>query len=197
MTTPKLTEIIWKNGTHAHRDLIDLPPAEHRIALSNIFSEAGLYGLPAGVYSFVLILWEVTSLKISFGRMVAYDAVSPYVTKKRPKIKRRWPGEVKRLIKDGLHEDPSRRPNMPTVCNEISSYLKSNRVENMQHGRYMSWQTTIAEQQACSKDGTSFCDSTPWQSGRNSSQVQSYASSDGMRCYRWPNEVINQRFILP
>jgi len=106
-----------------------------RYMAPEVFSEAGLYGLPADVYSFVLILWEVTSLKISFGRMVAYDAVSPYITKKRPNIKRRWPGEVKRLIKDGLHADPSRRPNMPM----IQFAMKYHRISSRTGGNHATW----------------------------------------------------------
>jgi serine/threonine protein kinase len=95
-----------------------------RYMAPEVFSEAGLYGLPADVYSFVLILWEVMSLTLPFNGMSADEhSVSTYVKKLRPKINKSWPNAMKRLIKDGWHHNPSRRPNMPTVFFEIASYL--------------------------------------------------------------------------
>jgi len=91
-----------------------------------VFSDGGLYGLPADVYSFVLMLWEVMSLRLPFDGMTPYrHAFSTYVKKIRPKINTSWPKEVKILIKNGWHHDPSRRPNMSTVGIGIASYLES------------------------------------------------------------------------
>jgi len=115
-----------------------------RYMAPEVFSEAGLYGLPADVYSFVLILWEVMSLRLPFNGLSADEhSVSTYVKKLRPKINKSWPNAMKRLIKDGWHHNPSRRPNMPTVFFEIASYLESNRV---QHERYLSRTLNLSDE---------------------------------------------------
>ena len=75
------------------------------------------YGLPADVYSFSLVLWEIMALEKIFPNNDGQEnhVVNVYVKKKRPKICRSWPKKIQALIRDGWSHSPSLRPKMQKV----------------------------------------------------------------------------------
>ncbi len=71
------------------------------------------YGLPADVYSFSVLLWEIYSLKKPFGSPNKQEFVEEVFGKgKRPAMENSWPQEIKRLIEKGWSQDPKQRPSM-------------------------------------------------------------------------------------
>lgn len=98
-----------------------------RYMAPEVYSHEGIYGLPADVFSFSLILWEMLSLQVPFEGFSLHDhAVQVYAKKNRPKLRnRKWPDEVKKGIKEGWHHNASRRPEMSVIYSILTSYLKA------------------------------------------------------------------------
>jgi len=98
-----------------------------RYMAPEVYSDEGIYGLPADVYSFSVILWEMLSLQTPFeGLSPQAHAVQTYLKKSRPKLRnRKWPEDVKKMIKEGWHHNPSRRPQMCAINEILTMYLKS------------------------------------------------------------------------
>ncbi len=92
-----------------------------------VYSEDGVYGLPADVYSFSVILWEMLSLQTPYeGLSPEAHAIQTYVKKSRPKLRnRKWPEDVKKMIKEGWHHKPSQRPQISVIHETLTAYLKS------------------------------------------------------------------------
>ena len=88
------------------------------------------YGLSIDVYAFALIMWEVISLNVSFSGMDnhAHERAA-YHRKCRPRIKRKWPKDVKRWMKEGWSHDPQSRPTMAKISSELQEYLASKGIE--------------------------------------------------------------------
>ncbi len=83
-----------------------------------------IYGLPADVYSFSIMLWELLSLDIPFfGFSTRKFAKKVIVKKHRPIIFRTWPKELRTLLCLGWSHDPSRRPRMNEIYQTLGSYL--------------------------------------------------------------------------
>lgn len=85
------------------------------------------YGLPADVFSFALILYEVVALDKAFSNSTTLkDHVEKvYEKKKRPKLDKTMPKEIKNWITTGWSHDPSSRPKMSSLCREMTEYLAS------------------------------------------------------------------------
>jgi len=82
------------------------------------------YGLPADIFSFVLILWEMMSLKQPFKEMTSENhKLVVYQLRIRPSIERGWPREMKDLLRSGWSHDPRHRPDVTTVFDIIGTYL--------------------------------------------------------------------------
>jgi len=68
--------------------------------------EVGLdmgYGLPADVYSFSILLWEIFALKKPFAKIKCAAEFNTAVFQKgeRPKVGKNWPEELKGVLEDG------------------------------------------------------------------------------------------------
>ena len=86
------------------------------------------YGLPADVYSFAILLWEIIHLKQPFPRSnPKHHRVDVLVWRSRPRIKHGIPHVLKTLLRNSWHHKPHNRPNMNTVHNTIGCYLLSRR----------------------------------------------------------------------
>lgn len=98
-----------------------------RYMAPEIYSFEGIYGLPADVFSFSLILWEMLSLQTPFEGLSLHDhALETYVKKNRPKLRnRKWPDEIKSFIKVGWHHNAHRRPEMCVIYHTLTAYLKA------------------------------------------------------------------------
>ena len=89
------------------------------------------YGLSADVYSFSLLVWEVVALKVPFAGMdVCAHSTHVYEKKCRPQIKRKWPGVVRRWVKEGWSHEPQSRPTMTQMFNEFKEYLAAQGLGN-------------------------------------------------------------------
>ena len=79
--------------------------------------ETGLdlgYSLPADVYSFGILCWEIWSLKKPFGKIKSSEEMQKAVFTKeeRPKISSQWPEYVSAIMISCWSKQPSERPNM-------------------------------------------------------------------------------------
>ena len=80
------------------------------------------YGLPADIYCFTLILWELMSLEMCFKKANSLPelvALAYYGKKCTLPIKRSWPREARRLLQKGLNLDPLKRPNAIEIHEEL------------------------------------------------------------------------------
>jgi hypothetical protein len=79
--------------------------------------EVGLdmgYGLPADVYSFSILLWEIFALKKPFAKIKCAAEFNTAVFQKgeRPKVGKNWPEELKGVLEDGWSIHSTQRPTM-------------------------------------------------------------------------------------
>jgi serine/threonine protein kinase len=88
---------------------------------------SNLYGLPADIYGFSVILWEMLSLSIPYAKMDAEEHVrQTFEKRRRPKLRAyNWPEEVKSLIKKGWSHEPAKRPKMDSIYNFLAVFLES------------------------------------------------------------------------
>jgi serine/threonine protein kinase len=84
------------------------------------------YGFRADIYSFSLVLWELMSLKFCFDDItnIIDFASNVYEKKVRPDIKKDWPKELKRLLRQGWHHDPLNRPEAAEYCDELQICMR-------------------------------------------------------------------------
>ena len=84
------------------------------------------YGLPADIYSFSLVLWELVSLEMCFkeANSLSELAALAYGKKCTLPMKKSWPKEAKRLIEKGLNLDPSKRHNAIEIHEELHYYMR-------------------------------------------------------------------------
>lgn len=80
------------------------------------------YSLPADVYSFGILLWEVCALNKPFTSINTAEEFETLVCVdgKRPAVSPRWPQPIKQLIKDCWSSDPAARPLMSDVVTTLS-----------------------------------------------------------------------------
>lgn len=94
------------------------------------------YGLPADVYSFAILLWEILSLKMPFPKYTCEKHAKFVVLgHKRPKLSRSWPVLIKNLIKESWSHSARSRPNLSCVYDvlrgEFSDFSSNHSVELM------------------------------------------------------------------
>lgn len=93
--------------------------------------EVGLsfgYGLPADVYSFGILLWEMCSLKKPFSYIKTSDEfdMKVFIGGARPEIESYWPSILKEIMSKCWTANPSSRPSMFEVKSTLSYALMSN-----------------------------------------------------------------------
>jgi len=83
------------------------------------------YGLPADVFSFSVVFWQLMSLRIPYkGLAMEAHVNAVFVKKRRPALKMKWPRQLKKIVGDGWAQDPSRRPKMVDCLHTIEDYLR-------------------------------------------------------------------------
>eukprot|EP00574_Skeletonema_japonicum_P013070 CAMPEP_0201716604 /NCGR_PEP_ID=MMETSP0593-20130828/2539_1 /ASSEMBLY_ACC=CAM_ASM_000672 /TAXON_ID=267983 /ORGANISM="Skeletonema japonicum, Strain CCMP2506" /LENGTH=826 /DNA_ID=CAMNT_0048206441 /DNA_START=249 /DNA_END=2729 /DNA_ORIENTATION=+ len=98
--------------------ITDDEPLEDRAGTVRYMApEVGLdkgHGLPADVYSFTILLWEIFSLKKPFAKIKRTDEFKRVVFEsgERPKLGRNWSLEMKEEFECGWSSDPNERPRM-------------------------------------------------------------------------------------
>jgi serine/threonine protein kinase len=72
------------------------------------------YGLPADVYSFGILLWEIIALQKPFSKIKSAAEFTKVVLQngKRPKLGKNWPQELNELLTDSWSTYPEERPSM-------------------------------------------------------------------------------------
>lgn len=91
------------------------------------------YGLPADVYSFAVMFWEVMSNHNAYHYMSFEKHFEMVVTrKKRPDIKKLIPhkdvlpegSNIHHMVEQSWDPDPSKRPTIGTICDMLADELK-------------------------------------------------------------------------
>ena len=99
-------------------EMIDDEPLEVRAGTVRYMApEVGLdeeHGLPADVYSFTILMWEIFSLKKPFAKVKRTDEFKKIVFEKgeRPKLGKNWSLEMREELESGWSQDPRQRPSM-------------------------------------------------------------------------------------
>ncbi len=101
----------------AHQISDDEPLEDRAGTVRYMAPEVGLdkgHGLPADVYSFTILLWEIFTLKKPFAKIKRTDEFKKVVFEsgERPKLGRNWSLEMKEEFESGWSEDPNERPRM-------------------------------------------------------------------------------------
>jgi len=112
--------------------------------------EVGLdlgYGLPADVYSFTILLWEIFALKKPFAKIKSAPEFNTAVFQngERPKVGRNWPEELKGVLEDGWSTHPGQRPIMgdyQKILGTLQRQVSVHRRENS-HNLRSSFLTTM------------------------------------------------------
>lgn len=91
--------------------------------------EVGLekgYSLPADVYSFGILLWEICSLKKPFGNVKSADEFHKKVFEKgaRPTLDKYWPEHIKETMVKCWSGYPAERPVMQEVKSILAAHTK-------------------------------------------------------------------------
>jgi len=91
--------------------------------------EVGLemgYSLPADVYSFGILLWEICALKKPFGNVKSADEFHKIVFEKgaRPKLVKHWPQVLKDIITTCWSVSEMERPAMPYVKSILAAHFR-------------------------------------------------------------------------
>jgi len=89
--------------------------------------EVGLdvgHGLPADVYSFSILLWEIFAVKKPFGKIKDFTTVV-FQNGERPKVGKNWPQELKVLLEDSWSTNPGKRPTMEVCKNTLEGTLRT------------------------------------------------------------------------
>lgn len=85
-----------------------------------------IYGLPADVYSFSILLWELLSLEKPFvGLTLPQHTRKVFFKNSRPKIQNSWSKELKKLLRDGWSNDPRKRPGIDKINSILGDYLRN------------------------------------------------------------------------
>ena len=92
-------------------------------------SEVGLeqgYSLPADVYSYGILLWEILALKKPFRNIKSASEFHKTVFEKgaRPKVSKSWPQSLQEIMTTCWSADPSERPTMAHTKTMISAYAR-------------------------------------------------------------------------
>jgi len=86
------------------------------------------YGLPADVFSFSVVCWQVLSFQVPFkGLDKEVHANTVFVKKRRPALKMKWPRQLKKIIVAGWSHNPSHRPKIIEYLHTIEDHLKNRR----------------------------------------------------------------------
>lgn len=88
------------------------------------------YGLPADVYSFCILAWEVLSLKTPFSEVTDEKVYVESVVKghHRPEVPKSWPLMVRNILRFGWATSPTMRPTIHVIYAALGSYLFGNPV---------------------------------------------------------------------
>jgi len=111
-------------------EIIDDEPLEVRAGTVRYMApEVGLdeeHGLPADVYSFSILLWEIFSLKKPFAKVKRTDEFKKIVFEKgeRPKLGKNWSLEMKEELESGWSEDPKQRPSMDDFTKLLAKWQR-------------------------------------------------------------------------
>ena len=84
------------------------------------------YGLPADVFSFSLLLWEMVHTEKPFRNLDAKQHERALVLwRSRPKVSSEVPRAVKSIILKGWNNDAKRRPRIDIVLEKLQLHLES------------------------------------------------------------------------
>ena len=91
--------------------------------------EVGLnlgYHLPADIYSFGILLWEICALKKPFGDVKSAEEFEERVFKggARPKLGKAWPTGLTKIMSECWDNDPEARPEMRCVKTNLTALAK-------------------------------------------------------------------------
>jgi len=102
--------------------------------------EVGLesgYGLPADVYSFGILLWEICALKKPFGTVKSADDFHKSVFEKgsRPSLKNYWPRVLAETMSNCWSTFPMSRPAMSHVKSMLAAHVLELSLQQKNGGR--------------------------------------------------------------
>jgi len=97
--------------------------------------EVGLgkeYGTRADVHAFGVVLWEVCALRTAFAEVQGWAGMTRTVFEggRRPGLARRWPTELKDVLRGCWRPEPEKRPAMEAVAALLKAHVESARQDN-------------------------------------------------------------------
>jgi serine/threonine protein kinase len=97
--------------------------------------EVGLdmgYGLPADVYSFGILLWEIFALRKPFADIKNASQFTTLVFQSgyRPRVGKNWPPEIKKLLEDSWTSYPHERPSMKVFKRTLQSLQRQRQISS-------------------------------------------------------------------
>ena len=118
-----------------------MAPEVFRPQESDQDSNTFVYDETADVFSFGVILCEVFRRECRESFMQSEQDVRKYTVKVadgwRPELPKQWPVELKQIIRDCWHQDPSSRPSAAHVCHRLEEIRPV--VQSMDRKPAMSW----------------------------------------------------------
>ena len=86
------------------------------------------YGLASDVYSFSLVFYEALALEKPFHRIhpLRFQR-AVFEKKKRPKINKSIPKDIRELLERGWHPEPAKRPSAKQIGDFVKNYIVMNK----------------------------------------------------------------------
>ena len=113
------------------------------------------YGLPADVYSFSILLWQIVTKRTPYGQISSPTEFAAKVVKGnlRPNLAHVESESIRNILENGWSADPGARPTFSHMREMLEDYLRDMQQTPMQERRCWSWSLSRSgHDQACRRN---------------------------------------------